>query len=354
MRASDDSPDDTPLAPSRATQTGPLTFRRLLSNRWTVKIPFLLFFLLAVVQLLRFERWARGMGPEVARPEVVGGLLPIGHFTSLFAWLKGGGWDVLLPAGLVIILMSVTISLLFKRAFCGWICPVGSIWELFALLGRKLLGRNIRVPRWLDIAGRGLRYLVMGMFLYWLAMVPVQAAVEFRTIPYMWVADLKIIHLMAEPAWIATALLAAVLSVLFGAVWCRYLCPLGGLYSLFGVASPCVVRRDADTCIDCHRCSNVCHAFVYPEKTGVVRAPECDGCMECVSVCPVDGCLEATAPGRIRIEPWVWPLLVVCAWLLMWGFAKALDVWDTTVPKEIFRQVIESGLLEQKTRGFFE
>ena len=59
-----------------------------------------MFFVFSVVQLLAFERWARGVGPYVKRPEAVAGILPIGHFTSFFAWVRGGGWDVLLPAGL--------------------------------------------------------------------------------------------------------------------------------------------------------------------------------------------------------------------------------------------------------------
>jgi Pyruvate/2-oxoacid:ferredoxin oxidoreductase delta subunit len=137
-------------------------------------------------------------------------------------------------------------------------------------------------------------------------------------------------------------------------VWCRYLCPLGGLYSAVGIASPSAVERDAETCIDCHKCSRVCHAFVEPEKASRVWAPECDGCMDCVKVCPVDDCLEAKVLSRERIAPWVWPLLVVGLWLLIFGFAKALNQWDSRVPLEAYQQIIQSGLVEERTRGFFE
>lgn len=326
-----------------------------LSNRWVVKTGFLLFFCFAVYQLLRFEQWARGNGPYVRRPEIVGGLLPIGHFTSFFAWLRGGGWDTLLPAGPVIIIGAITVSFAFKRGFCGWICPVGTVWEACAALGRRLIGRNIRVFRWLDLLGRGVRYLLAAVFmLMLLVVVPLPEAVGFRELPYMWVADLKIIHLMAEPGWIATALFAAALSVLFGPVWCRYLCPLGGLYSAVGVLSPATVERDADACIHCHRCSEVCHAFVEPERTARVWAPECDGCMDCVKACPVDGCLEARAFSRVRIATWMWPVLVVGLWLIIYGFAQALGQWHSGLPPGAFKQAIEQGIIEQRTRGFFE
>lgn len=328
--------------------------REVLTSRWFVKLSFLAFFVLSVIQLLRFERWARGGGPYVPRPEAVAGILPIGHFTSFFGWVRGGGWDVILPAGLMIILMSLAVSLLFKRGMCGWICPVGTIWEGFAWMGRRLLGRNVRVWRWLDWVGRGFRYAFAAAFLLLLLMVSVEEATAFRELPYMWIADLKIIHLMAEPMWLIVAGFGALLSVVFGPVWCRYVCPLGGLYSAVGIASVCAVQRDAETCIDCHRCSQVCHAFVEPERMTRVWAPECDGCMDCVKVCPVEGCLEAKAASRVPIAPWVWPLLVVGLWLIIFGFAKATGNWDSRVPPEVYRQVIQSGLIEERTQGFFE
>ncbi len=250
--------------------------------------------------------------------------------------------------------MSLAVSFLFKRGMCGWICPVGTVWEACAALGRRVMGRNVRVWRWLDLLGRGFRYLLAAAFVFVLLAVSVQEAASFRLLPYMWIADLKIIHIMADPAYLAVVGLAAALSFVFGPVWCRYLCPLGGLYSAIGIASPCAVERDADTCIDCHKCSKVCHAFVEPEKTTRVWAPECDGCMDCVKVCPVDGCLEAKAFSRERIAPWVWPLLVVGLWLVIFGYAKALNQWDSKVPLEAYRQVIQSGLVEERTRGFFE
>ena len=65
----------------------------------------------------------------------------------------------------------------------------------------------------------------------------------------------------------------------------------------------------------------------------------------------VDGCLEARAFGRLRIAPWVWPLLVVGLWLAIWGVAYVSGNWKTSIPDEAFKQVINSGILEERTRG---
>jgi polyferredoxin len=327
--------------------------RDLVTSRWFVKGAFFVFFVYTVAQLFRFVAWAKGTGPEVHRPEAPAGILPIGHFTSFFAWVRGGGWDTLLPAGLVLILMALTVSLLFKRGFCGWICPVGTVWEGFSAVGRRLMGRDFRLPRWLDFVGRGFRYLIAAGFMGILLIVPLAEAVDFRTLPYMWVADIKILRMMGDPLYVLVVLTVGAVSMFVGPLWCRYLCPLGGLYSAVGVASPCTIERDAETCIHCSKCTKVCHAFVAPENTKRVLAPECDGCMDCVKACPVEGCLEAKAFGRVRIAPWAWPLLVVGVWLAIYGVAKLTGHWDSTIPSETFKQVINSGLLEQKTKGFF-
>jgi hypothetical protein len=74
--------------------------------------------------------------------------------------------------------------------------------------------------------------------------------------------------------------------------------------------------------------------------------------MDCARVCPVEGCLGARALGRVRIAPWLWPLLVVALWFGIIGVARLTGNWETTIPVETFRQVINSGLLEASTPMF--
>lgn len=322
--------------------------RLIFDSRWPIKTAFLAFFTYACVRLIGFLAWLRGTGPYVSRPECVGGILPIGHFTSFFAWVRGGGWDDLLPAGLVMILGALMLSLVFKRGFCGWVCPVGTVWEAFWAVGGRLAGSHRRVPKWLDLAGRGFRYLFAAAFILFLLRVPVAEAVAFRSYPYMWVADIKIIRMMAEPLYVVVVLATGAISMLLGPVWCRYLCPLGGLYSALGVASLGAVTRDSDTCIHCGGCGAACHAFVDPQQSRVVRAPECDGCMDCVRACPVEGCLEPRVLG-VHIARRMWPVAVVAVWLAIWGGAYLTGNWRTELPDAAFKQAVDMGVLEQRS-----
>jgi len=324
--------------------------RDLLTSRWFVKGAFLVYFVFACVQLMRFSAWTKGEGPYVGRPESPAGLLPVGHFTSFFALVRGGGWDTLLPAGLVIIIAALVVSLILKRGFCGWICPLGTFWEVFSLAGRKVMGKNIRIPRWLDLTGRAFRYLLTALIVFaLLAMVPLAEALAFRSYPYMWVADIKTVSVMLQPTYLLVVIFAAVLSFLFGPVWCRYLCPVGGIYSAVGEISPCKVVRDDDSCIHCSRCNAVCHGFVPIETSAVVNDTECDGCMDCVNACPAQNCLEAKAFGQQTIPPWLWASLAVGLWLAIFGFAYLTGNWRTPIPPDVFRAAIQSGVLERRS-----
>ena len=322
--------------------------RDLVTSRWFVKTAFFVYFIFACVQLMRFAAWTRGTGPYVGRPEAPAGLLPVGHFTSFFALLRGGGWDVLLPAGVVIIIAAFAVSFLFKRGFCGWICPLGTFWEAFALAGRKVMGHNVRVPRWLDLTGRAFRYVLTGLIVVILfAVVPLNEAVDFRTLPYMWVADIKTISMIIRPGYLLVVLFAGALTFLFGPVWCRYLCPVGGMYSAVSELSPCKVNRNEDNCIHCSRCNKTCHAFVNVEASRVVNDTECDGCMECVKICPADECLEAKALGRTTIAPWTWALMVVVLWLAIYGVAYVTGNWKSPLKPEQFKAAVQSGILDR-------
>ena len=229
--------------------------RDVVTGRWFVKGAFFAFFVFSVVQLFRFAAWARGTGPYVLAAGGAGGHPADRALHELLrAGCSGGGWDTLLPAGLVIILggargvAAVQARLLrldlpgrhglggaSRRSAAGFsaatpCCPSGST----SPAARS--ATCLRPPSWGSCCSSWCRS---------------PRRVAFRELPYMWVADLKILGMMLDPSTSSWSCSSACVSMLFGPLWCRYLCPLGGLYSAVGIASPCTVERDAETCIHC-------------------------------------------------------------------------------------------------------
>jgi len=118
-----------------------------------------------------FYLWVRGIesGHQTAgvtRPAGVEGWLPIAGLMNLKYLLVSGRVPRIHPAAMFLLITFLAISFLFRKAFCSWLCPIGTLSEALWRAGRKLLGRNFGLPRWLDIPLRGLKYLLLGFFLW--------------------------------------------------------------------------------------------------------------------------------------------------------------------------------------------
>src|ERR1039457_2514443 len=124
------------------------------------------FILLNAVIGLQFLLWVRyfesgGKAHYFERPAGVDGWLPIAGLMNLRYFLAVGKIPSIHPSAMVLLCVFLLASLLVKKAFCSWLCPVGTVSEYLWKLGRKLGRRNLVVPRWLDVALRSLNYVLL-------------------------------------------------------------------------------------------------------------------------------------------------------------------------------------------------
>lgn len=320
---------------------------RAVLKRDFIRNLFLAFFALMMIQLWLFARWALGFSQTyVPRPNAVAGIIPIGAYMSLFTWLKSGNWETIIPAGRVIVLAAIAMSLLLKRGFCGWVCPVGAFFQIPANLGRRWRrNKDLKVNKWVDYALRGFRNLLGFVFvLFFGLLMPVPESLQFIRAPFYAVADIKIVQYFVQPPlwWLVAGLIVVGLSVLYGNVWCRWLCPLGGIYSSLGALSLTNIVRDVDRCVDCGKCARVCPSRVPVNTLKVVRATECDGCQTCVTACPIPQALEARVLGKWIMPWWGWPVGALALWFGFYFISLATGNWNSSMPVEYFRDAIRA------------
>lgn len=297
------------------------------------------FFLTVLVIGWEFTRWVRGLeaGRVVgARPPGVEGFLPIAALLSLRHLIETGTVHATHPAGLVILLLVIATGLCVKKAFCSWVCPIGTLSEALAVLSRRIFGRVLSLPRLVDIPLRALKYLLLAFFVHAIFFQMNGGAVaEFLDSPYNRVADVKMLYFferLSPAGWTVMAALVA-LSVLVPYAWCRYLCPYGALLGALSLLSPLKLTRDAAACIDCGRCTKACPSRLPVARLARVRSDECFACLSCVAACPVTRALrvETPSPWRRAVRPPVVAALVaglfVCGTLL----ARAAGVWRTAI-----------------------
>jgi ferredoxin-type protein NapH len=111
-----------------------------------------------------------------------------------------------------------------------------------------------------------------GMLEAGIPQVLIEPALRSLVGPFYW---LKMAILVLFLAWMAVT----------RRPFCRWICPLGAMWSPFNRVSTVQMGVDLETCIRCNRCQRVCPVDIriYEDANSQV----CVRCMQCVDECPV-------------------------------------------------------------------
>ncbi len=285
-----------------------------------------------------------GLAPAYLRPAGVEAFLPVGALASLKYWAMTGKVDPVHPAALVLLLTFLGISLVARRAFCSWICPVGTLSELCGALGRRLFGQTFRIWRWLDILLRFAKYALLIFFIKLILIdMPVQAIEGLLSSPYWAVSDIKMLHFFTgiSPAAISVIAALAGLSVLYQHFWCRYLCPYGALTALAALLGPLKIRRNAKRCSNCGACGHNCPSRLSVQTCSAISSPECTGCLNCVESCPEPGALKMALPWqKMPVGRRAFACLVIGLMLLGIGAGMSSGHWQTNLSYQDYHRLI--------------
>jgi len=214
----------------------------------------------------------------------------------------------MLPAFGVLILVVI-----FGNFFCGWFCPMGATIDFFD----RLLFREKKRSKPLE--DQPLRRVRWGIFLFALMAGLLSWQVLFLLDPISLLMRSAVVAFYPPTVYVYNHLLPVIqdflprnplvltnvpqpvfnlnllIFIFFSAVlalgvirrrfWCRYVCPLGTLFSLFSRLR--LVRRSvADTCTHCQKCVRECPVGAIAEKTPeTYRHPDCISCLRCLD-CP--------------------------------------------------------------------
>ena len=296
------------------------------------------------IEFYLFVRYYETGGRSVwaGRPPGVEGWLPIASMMNLKVLVASGQMPRLHPAGMFLLIAFLAASWIFRKSFCGWLCPVGTASEYLWRLGRQTFGRNFRLPRKLDVGLRSLKYLLLGLFVYAVGSMSVEAIRAFLEGPYGIVDDVKMLNFfryMGLTGGIVVALLV-IASVFVQNFWCRYLCPYGALMGLASILSPGKIRRNPDACIDCARCARACPALLPVDRKIVLRSLECTSCLECVAVCPAENALHMGFRKNRAISPWIMAAGITTIFLAVVMCADWTRHWESPIPDDVNRSLI--------------
>ena len=310
--------------------------------RSSVQGAFVLLCIWIGIEFHLFMKWGMSGGLEqyVERPAGVEGFLPISALMGLLHWIYSGTLNAIHPAGTVILIGFIAVGFMMKKAFCSWMCPIGTLSESLWMLGQKIFKRNFTVWRWLDYPLRSLKYFLLAFFVYAIGTMSVMDLETFINSPYNKVADIKMYLFFAgiTPFALYTILGLMTASIFIKNFWCRFLCPYGALLGLSGMLAPFRITRMKESCIDCELCTKVCPSNIKVHQLGQVWSDECTSCMRCVEECPVKETLVLRTRERsATVAPWVFGVLVVGTFVAVTGLGMLTGHWKNSVSKEEYQ-----------------
>lgn len=190
----------------------------------------------------------------------------------------------------------VFVGALIGRFVCGWLCPFGLVQDL---LHKIPFPKKIKTFRG-DKLLRKLKYVILAVFVILLPLYLVD--IMDQGSPYFCKLicpagtleggiPLVLLNKSMRRAigwlyvWKNVLLAVAVLlSILIYRPFCKYICPLGAIYSVFNPISVFKYKVDKNKCTQCGACAKVCKMQVNPSKTP--NHPECIRCGQCKKICP--------------------------------------------------------------------
>jgi len=322
--------------------------------RYTLQIVFALIVIWIGIEFHLFITYleSNGTGTFFERPPGVDSFLPISSLMSIYYWILSGILHNAHPAGVFILIAVLSLSWIFGKSFCSWICPIGTLSEYIADFGdkvqKKLFKKVYKIPRFLDYPLRSLKYLIFGFFAYAIFTMSAATLKEFLDGSYNIVSDVKMYYFFADITSFSLKVIGILflLSIFIRGFWCRYLCPYGALLGIMTLLTPNKITRNADTCTDCGKCSLVCPSRIKVDKVKTVISDECTTCMLCVDACPVNDTLQLqNIINKKRVPKRIVAFGIIIIFLVVTGIGMLTGNWQNNVTKEEYLQHFEN--LEQ-------
>lgn len=175
---------------------------------------------------------------------------------------------------------GVLVSLFAGRFFCGWVCPMGTLFRPIGWVYKKLGIKRLGVPKFMEKGW--VRVLFLLLFVALMVVTRV-LKLKVNVLLYMIVFSVVLTLVFTEE------------------LWHRRLCPFGTILSVTSRLAPGGMNIKRDDCIACGKCQRVCPSgsiVTAEDKKRINRPWECLLCYNCVDTCPTDACVYGRVQGE--------------------------------------------------------
>lgn len=229
-----------------------------------------------------------GGGGGASGTASIDALCPFGGIETMYTWLTSGEMiPKIHSSNLILLWATLILAVVAGAAFCGWLCPFGTVQEFVYRLRTKIYPKKIMMPEFINRYLPLMRYVVLIWILIATATTSTMVFADYD--PYR--ALMRIFNDEVAVAGVVILIIVLIGSMIWDRFWCRFACPLGAVLGLFNRISFIKISRNERVCVNCGLCSKACTQHISVENRGKVSATTCTRCLECIDVCPKKGAL---------------------------------------------------------------
>jgi len=173
---------------------------------------------------------------------------------------------------------AVSLILLGRGVFCGWLCPFGALQELLAQVARALHlptwnpSQALQRKMWMG------KYVSLAIILALVVVAPGAGALAQEVEPFK--TAITAIFIRGLP-YVIYALILLGIGLFTERAFCRFLCPLGGALAILDRLHLIdLLKRRPECGNPCHLCERSCPVRAI-ERSGKIIMAECFQCLDC-------------------------------------------------------------------------
>jgi len=198
-------------------------------------------------------------------------------------------------------LATVILTIIFGRFFCSWVCPFGSLHHFVGYLAHRKtkLAKKIQLNTYRK--AQCIKYIILIVLLSMAAFPSISATLQtglLDPIPLITrsfqsllsIADRGVNIISTTPrfyeaGWLILFIFftAVLLNLVIPRFYCRFICPLGALFGIFGRFAIWRIGKNQAECSNCKLCDRSCEGGCEP--SGNIRISECVLCFNCRQDC---------------------------------------------------------------------
>ena len=192
---------------------------------------------------------------------------------------------------IALLVAVIPVTVLWGRFFCGYLCSFGAMGELVYFLASKIRKKNPVIPKKVDRVLKYAKYviLVLLVVLVWTLGITIDGSINPLNVFGIVIRPYELASFKALISLGGVLLILIVIgSAFIERMFCRYLCPMGAVFSLISKLRLYKVKRNGSNCAGCGVCERKCPMGVELSKVsnGMVSSGECIDCMRCLNECP--------------------------------------------------------------------